>query len=144
MFLVEQLVERFLESDKPTYRLKALPIFLSYADLKRDQFRIEAFADDKSDYADDTVPTELESGVLVSVANKKVKRRVVVTGGAGFIGSHLVDRLVKRDEEVIVLDNFSSGDLDFLGNSIENITLIDIDLLNEDFEKGRKPKYLFI
>jgi len=46
---VEQLVERFLESDKPTYRLKALPIFLSYADLKRDQFRIEAFADDKSD-----------------------------------------------------------------------------------------------
>ena len=94
---------------------------------------VGSFADDKSDYADNTVPTELDSGVLVSLASKSIKRRVVVTGGAGFIGSHLVDRLVKRDEEVIVLDNFSSGDLDFLGNSVENITLIDIDLLNEDF-----------
>ena len=94
---------------------------------------VGSFADDKSDYVDNTTPTELESGVLVSMANQRVKRRVVVTGGAGFIGSHLVDRLVKRDEEVIVLDNFSSGDLDFLGESIEKITLIDIDLLNEDF-----------
>ena len=37
------------------------------------------------------------------MAEQNTKRRVVVTGGAGFIGSHLVDRLVKRDEEVIVL-----------------------------------------
>ena len=94
---------------------------------------VGSFADDKSDYADNTIPTELESGVLVSMSEQKVKRRVVVTGGAGFIGSHLVDRLVKRDEEVVVLDNFSSGDLEFLSESIENITLIDIDLLNEEF-----------
>ena len=103
-----------------------------------------SFADNKSDYADNTIPTELESGVLVSMAEQKVKRRVVVTGGAGFIGSHLVDRLVKRDEEVVVLDNFSSGELDFLSESIENITLIDIDLLNEEFAgylEGAKVVY---
>ena len=94
---------------------------------------VGSFADDKSDYADNTIPTELESGVLVSMSEQKTKRRVVVTGGAGFIGSHLVDRLVKRDEEVVVLDNFSSGEIDFLGESIEKITLIDIDLLNEEF-----------
>jgi len=35
--------------------------------------------------------------------------RVLVTGGAGFIGSHLVDRLIKGDYEVVVLDNFFSG-----------------------------------
>ncbi|MCK5303124.1 MAG: GDP-mannose 4,6-dehydratase, partial [Candidatus Thorarchaeota archaeon] len=34
--------------------------------------------------------------------------RVLVTGGAGFIGSHLVDRLI-RDNEVVVLDDLSAG-----------------------------------
>ncbi|MBU0953711.1 MAG: SDR family NAD(P)-dependent oxidoreductase [Nanoarchaeota archaeon] len=35
-----------------------------------------------------------------------MKRKILVTGGAGFIGSHVVDELIKRGNEVVILDNF--------------------------------------
>ncbi|KAF8044690.1 hypothetical protein N665_7245s0001 [Sinapis alba] len=35
--------------------------------------------------------------------------RIVVTGGAGFVGSHIVDKLIGRGDEVIVIDNFFTG-----------------------------------
>jgi UDP-glucose 4-epimerase len=43
----------------------------------------------------------------------------VVTGGAGFIGSHLVDSLVARGDEVLVLDDFSSGKRENLAGALE-------------------------
>ncbi|MCA9863965.1 MAG: NAD-dependent epimerase/dehydratase family protein [Thermomicrobiales bacterium] len=48
-------------------------------------------------------------------------RRVLVTGGAGFIGSHLVDCLVQTGARAIVLDDFSSGDAANLPAGIEII-----------------------
>ncbi|KAK6135059.1 hypothetical protein DH2020_031180 [Rehmannia glutinosa] len=40
---------------------------------------------------------------------KRKGLRIVVTGGAGFVGSHLVDRLISRGDSVIVVDNFFTG-----------------------------------
>ena len=35
--------------------------------------------------------------------------KILVTGGCGFIGSHIVDKLIDKNYEVVVLDNLSSG-----------------------------------
>ncbi|KAG5869556.1 hypothetical protein JTB14_002301 [Gonioctena quinquepunctata] len=45
----------------------------------------------------------------VSFLNYLNRKRVLVTGGAGFVGSHLVDRLMMEGHEVIVADNFFTG-----------------------------------
>ncbi|MBI1735038.1 MAG: NAD-dependent epimerase/dehydratase family protein [Candidatus Rokubacteria bacterium] len=54
----------------------------------------------------------------------------LVTGGAGFIGSHLVDELVRRGRRVRVLDNFSSGRLENLGACGEGVEVVEGDILD--------------
>ena len=51
--------------------------------------------------------------------------RAVVTGGAGFIGSNLVDALVARGDEVVVVDDLSSGHRDFVS---ARATLVEADI----------------
>ena len=50
--------------------------------------------------------------------------RVLVTGGAGFIGSHLVDALVARGDEVVVLDDLSTGKRENLATVADRVQLI--------------------
>jgi nucleoside-diphosphate-sugar epimerase len=47
-------------------------------------------------------------------------KKVLVTGGASFIGSHLVDRLVEKGAKVRVVDNLSSGKIDNIKEHIKN------------------------
>ena len=54
--------------------------------------------------------------------------KALVTGGAGFIGSHLVEALVAEDCEVIVLDNLSSGRLSNLEPLKDRITFYQGDI----------------
>ena len=54
--------------------------------------------------------------------------RALVTGGAGFIGSHIVDRLIEMGYEVTVYDNLSSGKTEFLNEKAE---LFKLDLARE-------------
>jgi UDP-glucuronate decarboxylase len=53
---------------------------------------------------------ERKARVPLAVGLKsKRQKRVLVTGGAGFVGSHLVDRLIERGDNVIVIDNYFTG-----------------------------------
>ena len=54
--------------------------------------------------------------------------RSIVTGGAGFIGSHLIDKLLDIGHEVIVLDNFSTGRKENLSHVEGRIRLVECDL----------------
>jgi UDP-glucuronate decarboxylase len=51
---------------------------------------------------------------LNAVQKKKSARRVLVAGGAGFVGSHLCERLLRDGKTVICVDNFSTGRMDNL------------------------------
>ena len=57
--------------------------------------------------------------------------KTIVTGGAGFIGSHLVDLLLEEGHQVTVLDNFSTGRPDNLSHVVDQIQLIECDLATQ-------------
>jgi UDP-glucose 4-epimerase len=46
--------------------------------------------------------------------------KILITGGAGFIGSHLADRLIARGDDVSVIDNISTGSIDNLSHLLES------------------------
>ena len=67
--------------------------------------------------------------------------KLLITGGAGFIGSHLADRLIARGDEVVVIDNFATGRRDNLEPSpklhlIEG-TIADPAVVDKAFERAK-------
>jgi len=71
--------------------------------------------------------------------------KVLITGGAGFIGSHLTDRLLARGDDVLVIDNYATGRHDNLTPqahlTIVEGTIADQDLVNNLFDNF-KPEYV--
>jgi UDP-glucose 4-epimerase len=58
--------------------------------------------------------------------------RVLITGGAGFIGSHLADALIARGDQVVALDNFSTGSTSNIKHITKNLEIIDGDIRNSE------------
>jgi UDP-glucose 4-epimerase len=61
--------------------------------------------------------------------------RFLVTGGAGFIGSHLCDFLIKKSHSLVVIDDLSAGDLGNLISVIEAIEFYQVKIEKFDFEE---------
>lgn len=68
---------------------------------------------------------------------------ICVTGGAGFIGSHLVDRLIKEGHRVQVIDNLSSGLREFVNPKAEFVELDIRDAKILDVFQNFQPDYVF-
>lgn len=72
--------------------------------------------------------------------------RILLTGGAGFIGSSLCDQLIKRNYFVYVLDNLSTGKITNIPKH-KNVKFINVDVNNKkkliDKTKNLKIDYIF-
>ncbi|XP_051113898.1 UDP-glucuronic acid decarboxylase 1-like [Andrographis paniculata] len=78
---------------------------MEYRDSHRDDL-----LRDSENFINDKVYNRYSHGVgRVPVGISSKRKRIVVTGGAGFVGSHLVDKLIDRGDDVIVIDNFFTG-----------------------------------
>ena len=69
---------------------------------------------------------------FLSQMKKMRNKKVLVTGGAGFIGSNLVERLVKDGHNVKIIDNLSTGKIENLRSVIYKIEFIEGDITNEE------------
>ena len=65
-------------------------------------------------------------------------KKVIVTGGAGFIGSHIVELLVEKGFNVVVIDNFETGRADNLSKVKKKITIV-----KQDISKYQKIENYF-
>jgi len=72
-----------------------------------------------------------------------VKMKILLTGGCGFIGSHILDTYLKAGHEVVVVDNFRSGRIENIKHNLghKNLTCIFGDILKEDFVRSLGTDY---
>ena len=62
--------------------------------------------------------------------------RVLITGGSGFVGSHLAERLVARGDEVLVVDNYATGRRDNLSGNTPGLEIREGDVADREFMQG--------
>lgn len=67
---------------------------------------------------------------------RRKMKRILVTGGAGFLGSHLIDRLLEQGHEIICIDNLQTGSLENIQHVQDRITFITHDITEKLPELG--------
>jgi len=68
---------------------------------------------------------------------RQARKKILITGGAGFVGSHLAEELVRRGRKVVIIDDFSNGCMENLENVKGHIEIIRADI-SVPFPKFKK------
>ncbi|WKY07614.1 hypothetical protein Q1695_007238 [Nippostrongylus brasiliensis] len=91
----------------------------------------------------------------VRFRNEEKRKRILVTGGAGFVGSHLVDRLMMDGHEVIALDNYFTGrkrnverwighpNFELVHHDVVNPYFIEVDQIYHLASPASPPHYMY-
>ncbi|XP_050424933.1 UDP-glucuronic acid decarboxylase 1 isoform X1 [Adelges cooleyi] len=91
----------------------------------------------------------------VKYLNYRFKKRILVTGGAGFVGSHLVDQLMKAGHDITVVDNFFTGvkanvehwighaNFELIHQDIVNPLFVEVDEIYHLASPASPPHYMF-
>ncbi|KAK2714540.1 hypothetical protein QYM36_008936 [Artemia franciscana] len=91
----------------------------------------------------------------IKFKNYKERKRILITGGAGFVGSHLTDRLMEEGHEVIIADNFFTGrkrnvenwighpNFELIHHDIVNPLLIEVDEIYHLASPASPPHYMY-
>lgn len=91
----------------------------------------------------------------VTYLNYKNRKRILITGGAGFVGSHLVDCLMMQGHEIIVADNFFTGrkrnvehwfgheNFELIHHDIVNPLFIEVDEIYHLASPASPPHYMY-
>lgn len=91
----------------------------------------------------------------VKFRNEESRKRILITGGAGFVGSHLVDRLMLEGHEVIVMDNFFTGrkrniqhwighqNFEMVHHDVVNSYFIEVDEIYHLASPASPPHYMY-
>lgn len=85
--------------------------------------------------ANESLPEGIKAGKfprLKRLGNAPKAMRYLVTGGAGFVGSHLVEHLLAVGHDVVVLDDFSTGRRENIADFVARIDLVEGTLLDPD------------
>lgn len=130
-----------------------------------DEDHIQQLTQENQILLDQLKELELRIEVLEGSSTKKVpvtrrlsspeRKRILVTGGAGFVGSHLVDTLMKSGHEVTVVDNFFTGrkrnlhhwfshkNFELIHHDIVNPLYIEVDQIYHLASPASPPHYMF-
>ncbi|CAD6199487.1 unnamed protein product [Caenorhabditis auriculariae] len=91
----------------------------------------------------------------VKYRNEETRKRILVTGGAGFVGSHLVDKLMSDGHEVIALDNYFTGrkrnidhwighpNFEMVHHDVVNPYFVEVDQIYHLASPASPPHYMY-